>query len=1059
MALITVLVVAFGVYAAASLKQQLLPNLSFPAVTVVASYPGAAPEVVEEQVAVPIENAVEGLDGVETTTSTSTQGSVLVLLSFGFDTDIDAAQADVEQALSKTANLLPEDVDPQVIVGSTADQPTMVLAATSDGDQRKLAEGLESQVIPALQKVDGVNEVSLTGKRDQVLAVTSRPADLAKAGLTSQSIATALSGLGGGAAAAGSISSGDKQLSLAVGKTVTSARQVENLWLTPSAASGAAPTSGAVPSGSPAPSGSTAAAGSTGRPQPVQLKDVASVKLTDAPITSITRTDGKPSLGLSITMTHDGSSSSLSEDIRDQLPALQSSLGDNAKLTIISDNGPEVSKSVNGLLEEGLLGLAMAILVILIFLRSVRSTLVTAVSIPVSLLIALIALWAGDFTLNVLTLGGLTIAVGRVVDDSIVVLENIKRHLGYGEDRWHAITTAVREVASAITSSTLTTVAVFLPIALVSGMVGELFGSFALTVSVAMLASLVVALTVVPALAYWFLKAPKDAAGESPDEYRAHIEKKERNGRLPRTYKPVITWSVRHPKSVIAVAVALVAATVGMTTGLKTSFLGDPNQRSITVNQTLPAGTDLAATDAAATTIEKVIAGLDGVASYQTAVGSAGNFLGSSDSSNSVTHTINLAADADTKTVEDTLNDRFAQISDAGDLTIGSGGPGLGSSNIEVTVKAGDDTSLTAAAKQVQEAVTRVPEVTEVMSDLTESSPQISIVADGEAAARYGLSDTTIVSTLRQAVQGTTVAQVTLDGRQRDVVLHTDTTAPDSLAKVKALTLPTATGTVRLDQVATVTQIDGPVQQTRLDGERTNTITATPVGDDTGAASTAVQQALDKLTLPAGATYEFGGVTSQQNDAFNQLFLAIIAALALVFLILVAVFRSIRQTLILLASVPFAFVGAIAALLITDAPVGIAALIGILMLIGIVVTNAIVLMDLVNQYRDRGLSVADAVIEGGLRRLRPILMTALATIFALLPMALGITASGGFISQPLAVVVIGGLLSSTLLTLVLIPVLYTIVETRRENRRARKDRTAVRAEIPAPNAAEPMPVG
>ncbi|MEV6342374.1 efflux RND transporter permease subunit [Actinoplanes sp. NPDC051851] len=1034
-ALVTLLLVVLGVYAASSLKQQLLPNLSFPAVTVMATYPGAAPEVAEEQVTVPIENAVKGVTGVESMTSTSQQGSVTVTLSFDYDTDIDDATGDIQEALSKITSQLPDGVDPQVLTGSTGDMPTMTLAATSDGDQKALAAALENDVVPALQAVDGVNEVSVSGTRDQVITVT--PDDDAD----TSSIVSALSTLGG-TSSAGSITADGRNLSLAVGKSVTSLDQIKNLWISRATTQTVA---------SPA----AAALGGTAKtPEPVQLKDLATVALTDAASTSITRTDGKPSLGLSITMDHDGSSSSVSDDVRGKLAGLEEDLGDGAKLTVVSDSGPQVKDSVNGLLEEGGLGLLMAIVVIVIFLRSARSTLVTAISIPLSLLVALTVLWLRDYSLNILTLGGLTIAVGRVVDDSIVVLENIKRHLGYGEDRRHAITTAVREVASAVTSSTLTTVAVFLPIAFVSGLVGELFGAFSITVTVAMLASLLVSLTVVPVLAYWFLKAP--VIREDPETYRERVEAEERQGLLPRLYLPVINWSVRHRKSVLAAAIVLLVGTVGMSTALKTSFIGDSGSDSISVSQTLPAGTDLTSTDKAAQQVEAVLGTIDGIASYQVTIGSSGGGLfGSAGGSNRISYTIILADDADAGTVEDALKAKAAGIDGAGEITVGGGGGGgLGSSTIDISVQAGDDAALEKATAQIETAMTGVAEVKDVTSDLSASAPQISIVPKGEEAAAYGLSDQTIVSALRTAVQGTTATQVSLDGTQHDVIVKADAAAPDSLAEIKAIKISTATGAVRLDKVATVTQVDGPVQRVRSDGDRTNTVSATPVGEDTGAASSAVQTALKGLTLPAGATYETGGVTSDQNEAFSQLILAILVAIGLVFLILVAVFGSIRQTMILLVSIPFAFVGALALLLVTGTPLGVAALIGILMLIGIVVTNAIVLMDLINQYRERGMGVAEAVVEGGLRRLRPILMTALATIFALIPMALGVTGSGGFISQPLAVVVIGGLVSSTLLTLVLIPVLYTMVENRREKRALRK--AAASAPAPEPDL---VPVG
>jgi HAE1 family hydrophobic/amphiphilic exporter-1 len=981
-ALLTMLIVAFGIYATSLLKQQLLPDMAFPAVTVVAYYPGATPEVVEQQVTIPIEKAIAGLDGLETTTSTSQQGSVQVMVSFDYDTDIDDASADVEKEISKISAQLPQGVQTQVLTGSTADMPTMVLAATSGGDLRALATDLKNKVVPALRAVDGVNDVAVSGTREQIVTVTPNNDALAKAGLSTQSVISALSTLGG-TTSVGQIAANGRNLSLAVGQPVTSVQQIQDLWLSAAASAGsqAAPSDAGQgePQAGPTATASSATAGAASPVKPVQLKNVATVALADAPITSITRTDGKPSLGISLTMDHNGSSPAVSSAVRAKLSALKAALGGGAKLTVVSDTGPSVTNAVNGLVEEGALGLAMAILVIVLFLRSARATIVTAVSIPLSLLVALIAVWQRGYSLNILTLGALTIAVGRVVDDSIVVLENIKRHLGYGEDRRSAVLTGVREVASAVTSSTLTTVAVFLPVAFVSGLVGQLFGSFSITVTVAMLASLVVSLTVVPVLAYWFLKAPKDAAGVPPAEYRARVEEHERHGWMARTYLPVITWAVGHRKAVLTGAAALLIATGAMATGLKTTFLGDSGETSIEVSQTLPPGTSFAATDAAAKKVERTLSGMDGVASYQVVIGSSGGFFSSSNANN-VSYTLTLTEDADSAAVTDAVKKKLASITDAGELIVGGGPDGGDSGNISVSIRATNDKALTEATRQVQQALSGVPQVTDVQSDLSTSSPQISIVANGETAARHGLTNTTIESALREAVDGTTVTQVTLDGTTHDVTVQATTAAPDSLDKIKAITIPTSGGPVRLDQVATVTQVDGPMQRTHIDGERTNTVIAAPVGDNTGAASQAVTDKLATLTLPAGTSYQIGGVTADQNEAFTQLILAMVAAIALVFLVMVAVFRSIRQTLILLVSIPFAFVGAIALLLVTGTPLGVAALIGILMLIGIVVTNAIVLMDLVNQYRDKGMSVAEAVVEGGRRRLRPILMTALAAI-------------------------------------------------------------------------------
>ncbi|MFE5027518.1 efflux RND transporter permease subunit [Streptomyces sp. NPDC056656] len=1024
-ALFTLLVVALGVYAIPSIKQQLIPNLSFPMVTVAATYTGASPDVVENQVAVPIEDAVKNLDGVESVSSTSRQGSAVVVLQLDFDASIDDSAQKAQQAVSRIAPQLPDGVAPEVMTGSTDDQPTVVLAATSGASQQALAAALDDKAVPELKNVDGVNDVTVSGGRDRVVTVAPDTAEMGRVGVTTQDLSTALSDLG--THAAGSVSGDEESLSVSVPENVTSLDAIKKLWVSPSAR----------------------AAGSAS--DPVQLRDVASVELTDAAATSLTRTDGKPSLGISVTMDHDGSAASISDDVRGLIPGLEKKLGDDTRLTVVSDAGPQVSSSVDGLLKEGLMGLVMAVLVIVLFLRSARSTVVTAISIPLSLVIALIVLWSRDYSLNMLTLGGLSIAVGRVVDDSIVVLENIKRHLAYGEDRTHAIIGAVREVASAVTASTLTTVAVFLPIAFVSGMVGELFGPFAVTVTVAMLASLLVSLTIVPVLAYWFLKSPADVGSVDPEEYRGRVEAEEREGLLQRWYLPVITWSLRRRKTVLAGALALLVLTLGMTSALKTSFLGGSDATSLRLTQTLSPGSSLAATDAEARQVEKIIAGTDGVSVYQVTAGSLGNSGSSSTNgtgASTATYTIMLDDGVDAESLQTSLEKRLDKLSGAGDFAFAASG-GVGSSDVQVTVQADDSTVLRTATDRIQQALDKVDQVTQVTSDLAESAPQISVVPKGEAAAQYGLTGATLASAVNQALQGTTTAQVVLDGEQSNVVIKASGDTPDSPAALQKLDIATQAGSVKLGSVATITRTEAPAERTRTDGQQTTTVSAVPVGDDTGAASTAVENALDKVALPGSATYAMGGVTSDQSEAFAQLGLAMVAAIALVFLLLIGVFRSIRQTLVLLVSIPFAATGAILLLLITGTPLGLASLIGMLMLIGIVVTNAVVLVDLVNQYREQGMSIGEAVVEGGLRRLRPIVMTALATIFALVPMALGITESAGFISEPLAVVVIGGLISSTLLTLVLIPTLYTMVETRRERRRDKrgnKDRNEGRNE-------------
>ncbi|MFH8803590.1 efflux RND transporter permease subunit [Streptomyces sp. NPDC017936] len=1015
--LMSIIALVFGAIAIPQLKQQLLPTIELPMVSVLAPYQGASPDVVEKQVVEPIEDTLEAVDGITGITSTAGEGNAVIMASFDYGNGTEQIVADVQQAVNRARVRLPDAVDPQVIAGSTDDIPTVVLAVTSGKDLQALADQLDTSVVPALKDIDGVGQVTVDGVRDLRVSVTPADAKLARAGLAPQSLAQALQA-GGATVPAGSFDEGGANRTVQVGGGFTSLKQIQDLMIP----------------------------GAEGK-KAVRLGDVATVKQEEAPADSLTRTDGKPSLAVAVTMDHDGSAVAISEAVEDKLPGLRAELGSGASITVVSDQGPAVSKSIEGLTTEGALGLLFAVLVILVFLASVRSTLVTAVSIPLSVVLALIVLWTRDLSLNMLTLGALTIAIGRVVDDSIVVLENIKRHLGYGEERQTAILTAVREVAGAVTSSTLTTVAVFLPIGLVGGMVGALFGSFSLTVTAALLASLLVSLTVVPVLSYWFLRAPKGTPADAEKARRA-AEEKEARSRLQRVYVPVLRFATRRRLTSVALAVVVLIGTFGMAPLLKTNFFDQGEQQVLTVKQELKPGTSLAATDAQAKKVEHLLAGTEGVKEYQVTVGSSGFMaaFGGGTDTNQASYQVMLEDSASYEDVQDRIEKGLAGLEGIGTTTVAAG-DGFGSQDLSVVVKAADAEVLREAAEQVRKAVAGLDDVTDVTSDLSQSVPRISVKANGKAAAA-GFDEQTLGAAVAQAVSGTPAAKATLDDTERDVVI-TSAKPARTLAELEALPL----GPVKLGDVATVRLVDGPVSMTRIDGQRAATVTARPTGDNTGAVSADLTSKLDALELPAGATAEIGGVSQDQDDAFKNLGLAMLAAIAIVFMLLVATFRSLAQPLILLVSIPFAATGALGLLIATGTPMGVPAMIGMLMLIGIVVTNAIVLIDLINQYRRQGHGVVEAVIEGGRHRLRPILMTALATIFALLPMALGVTGEGGFIAQPLAVVVIGGLVTSTLLTLLLVPTLYAMLELRKERRakkRAAKKQAAEPEKSPEP---------
>ncbi|MEW2473021.1 efflux RND transporter permease subunit [Micromonospora gifhornensis] len=998
-ALIAVVTTAFGAYAVPSLKQQLLPSLEFPAAFIVASYPGAAPEVVESQVTEPIENSLRGIPALDTVTSTSREGLTTITVQYEFGTDLDDVVSKMQTALNRTR--LPDGVDPQVFAGSTDDLPAVVLAASGGGDERELASKLRDVVVPELAAIEGVRGVELTGVRDELVVITPDPAKLAKAKVQPTAITTALKA-NGVAVPAGAVLDGERSLPVQVGAPLTTLDELRDVIVAPPVK----------------------------KAGPVRLGDVATVEEQLTPPTAITRTNGRESLGIAVTADPDGNAVQISHAVADRLDDLRGATG--AELTVVLDQAPFVEKSIKTLSTEGLLGLIMAVVVILVFLLSIRSTIVTAVSIPLSVVVALLALWIGDYSLNLLTLGALTVAVGRVVDDSIVVLENIKRHLTYGEPKREAILTAVREVAGAVTASTLTTVAVFAPIALVGGFVGQLFAPFAITVTVALLASLLVSLTVIPVLAYWFLKPVAGADGEA---IRRAAEERELRSPLQRAYLPVIRFATgrrAYRWATLAVGVLVLFGTFGLARQLESNFLDDSGQDTLNIRQELPVGTGLAGTDAAARRVEAVLADTPGVESYQVTAGGGDSPWTGSAGNNVANYALRLDGETDAKAMRGILRERFTSLgATAGEITFPAGQGGASANELAVIVRAADQETLAAAAEQARVALAGISGVEDVSTTLAQQVPRVDVAVDRVAASRAGLTEAAVGQLVAQSFRGTPVGQVTIEGGSRDVVLRLSAKPPLTVDELKALPV----GPAKLGDIAEVTETEGPQQVRRIDGERSVSVTGTVTGSDLGAISTELQQRLDAIDVP-GATLTLGGVSAEQRETFADLGLAVLAAIAIVFLIMMATFRSVVQALILLVSIPFAATGAVALLLATGTALSVPALIGVLMLVGIVVTNAIVLLDLVNQYRAQGMGVREAVVEGGRHRLRPILMTAIATIFALTPMAFGLTGEGGFISRPLAIVVIGGLLSSTLLTLILVPTLYAMVEDTKQSVRS-----------------------
>ena len=1080
-ALVTIVIGIFGGIALTSLKQELIPSLSLPQLFIVTSYPGAAPEVVNTDVSTPIENAIQSVEGLDTTTATSSANSSTVTAAFTYGTDIATAEQKVQSAINRISSRLPQGVDPQVLTFSFGDLPVVQISVTSDLDARDLSTALSRSTLTDIQQLAGVSQATLLGATGQRIVITPDADKLAAAGLSTQAIRDAL-GANGTLLPSGSITEGDKTLTVQAGSKITSVKQIGELPLLGAMVAAAGPGAAA---GSGAATGPGAATTPTAprvqapvvAPAPKTIANVATVEIKDNPVTGISRVNGEPSITVAVSKAPSGNTVAVSKAVQDAIPSLEKSIGHNTKFTVVFDQAPFIQQSIDSLATEGLLGLVFAVIVILVFLLSIRSTLVTAISIPVSVLITFIGMQASGYTLNIITLGALTIAIGRVVDDSIVVIENIKRHVGLGEEKVKAITTAVREVAGAVTASTITTVAVFLPLALVGDITGELFRPFALTVTIALAASLFVALTIVPVLAYWFLgtkPARKHAGAEGAVPLPAGTaagnaavlsatvrsaavlsatDELDHPTRLQRAYLPVIRWTLKRPLITILAAVLVLFLSGFMATGLKTNFIGDSGQNTLSVSQTLPPGTSLSAQDDASKKVESVLRSIKGIKTVQTSIGSGGSSLAAAfrGGGGGISYSITTDANADQAALQATVRKQVNAITGAGDVSIAAAGGGFASSSIDVNVQANSQADLNKAADAVVASVSKLSVVAQSTSNLSVEQPYIAVVVDRQKAADAGLSEIAVGSMVTAAMNPSATGSVVIDEKTMSIYID-NANAPATIAELQDFSIPTRGGVVPLSDLASVEQVNGPSSITNNKGVRSATVSVTPKTNDVGTASTSVAAAVSKVDLPAGATTKLGGVTSQQSDAFGQLGLALLVAILIVYVVMVATFKSLRQPLLLLVSIPFAATGAIALQVVSGIPLGVPSLIGVLMLIGIVVTNAIVLVDLINQYRTRGMKVGDAIVHGASRRLRPILMTAMATIFALLPLGIGLTGHGGFISQPLAIIVIGGLVSSTLLTLIVLPVLYYLVEGAKERR---MDRRAAKAAAAQTGTASP----
>ena len=988
------LVLGSGILAYRSLQVELFPQIEFPLVTVFAAYPSADPEAVVQHVTGPIERAVADTPGLESTQSTSFEGNSAVFATFEYGTDMAEAQSTIAAAVNDIA--FPAGVEEPTVGRFNPDQfPVIQFSVVSDRDVSEVQGIVQSRILPAISGVEGVMDVVLTGEVERSVRVVADIEKLASTGISLFQVSAALSE-NNLTLPAGVVFDGTQAVIAKTTHTLDSVQDVRDLVV------------GASESGL------------------VRLSDVADVTLSGGRPKSISRTNGKPGIGVAVSKKPDANTLDVTTAVNDVLDGV-TGLPSDVEIIVVSDQGPDIQEQVDTLVTEAMFGFLFAVSVVFAFMLTIRPTVfrglvntlrptvVIALSIPLSVFTGILLMSWQDMSLNFMTLGGLAISVGRVVDDSIVVLENVYRHIRAGRERWRAALEATTEVSPAIFASTMTTVVVFVPLAFIQGLVGSFFLPFALTVTFALIASLFVALTAVPVLGAYLLR-PGDLPEGAGDEDEIRTEETW----MQRAYIAILRWVLGHRLLTMLIAILLTVSSLGLTAIIPVNLFGGGGDRFLQIELALPPGAPVSETLVQVTEVEDRLRDVAEV--YTVSIGATDLIFGAAPGGpGQAAFFANLAHDAP----DDIANILRNELDRPGrSLSIAEVQDGPPSGGVEIFVTGSNYDDISAVAAELVAALSTIDGVANLESSVAQARDEISIQVDPEKASRIGLTTRQVGFQLSQYLIGQTVTTMTIDGETVDVVLVGDHRSVGSIDAIESLTIFGPTGSAPLGDLAEPVVRQGPVSISRTDGVRSASITGDVIGEDTQGVGDLVDEKIAGLQLPPGVSVSSGGIFADIAEGFQAIFISMGVGIVLVYLVMVASLGSLRNPFVIVLTLPLALIGVLVALAITGRSLGLPAMMGILLLIGIVVTNAIVLIAFVEQQRAKGMAVYDALISGARVRLRPILMTALTTSFALLPLAVAAEGSGGLISAELATVVIGGLMSSTGLTLIALPIVY-----------------------------------
>ncbi|RXK18649.1 efflux RND transporter permease subunit [Macrococcus sp. DPC7161] len=1016
--LMTIIVLFGGIYSAAKMKMEMLPSMSTPVITVTTPYPGAAPEDVLDGVTDPIEKKVKSLSGVDKVQSQSMENASAVTIQYKFGTDMDKAQDKLEKELGKID--LPEDVkDSQVSQMSMYTFPIISYSISSDKkDIKDLTAAIKKDLVPEIEGIEGVTSVSFTGQEVEQVELQFDEKKLKSKGLTQESVLQFIKGATSDAPL-GLYAFGNDLKSIIVNGQFTTVNALKDLKV---------PVTGGANSNAMAMQTSPQAS----MPMPskvptVKLSDIASIKQVSSR-ESISRTNGKDSLSLQVVKSDDANTVKLANEVKDKVKAFKKSNTD-MNTVLMMDQAKPIEDSIKTMVEKAIIGALVAIVMILLFLRNIRSTLIAVVSIPMSIVIALLILKQMDISLNIMTLGAMTVAIGRVIDDSIVVIENIFRRMSRKDDlRGEAlISSATKEMFIPIMSSTMVTAAVFLPLGLVSGSVGEIFRPFAYTVVFALLASLLIAITIVPMLGHTFFK----------NGIKGHHDDEEKVGVIAKFYRKILNWSLNHKWIVSIVSILLLVGSLCLTPFLGASFISTGEDKLLALTYKPKPGETEQEVVKHGDQVQKYLSSKKYVNNVQFSVGGKNPFnpIASNDMAMMVEYK------KDTPNWENEAENVLKKLADykhPGTWKNQDFATGGSTNTVTVTVEGPTTNAIRNTVKTLEKEMKTVKEITNVSTSLSDSYDSYILKVKHNKLSELGLTAGQVAMALNQRSPETVVTKVGTAGKSTEVKLTTKKSTNWTKEKLENTTIQSPLGkSVKLSDVVTIES--GKTSDTikRDNGNIAASVEGKIKGEDVTKATQAVTKQVEKVDTPKNVKVHVGGTSEDIGDSFSQLGLAMLAAIAIVYLILVLTFKGGLAPLAILFSLPFTIIGVILGLLISGETLSVPSMIGMLMLIGIVVTNAIVLIDRVINKEAEGLSTREALLEAATTRVRPILMTALATVGALLPLLFGGDGSV-LISKSLGVTVIGGLTSSTLLTLIVVPVVYEILMRIKHRKKRRK---------------------